>query len=371
MAGAPADVVVRSPGRVNLIGEHTDHNDGWVLPAAIDRGTDVVARRRPDRLLHVRSASLGVVDEVNLDGLDPQAGPAWARYVRGSAALLLEASIDLPGADLELDGDLPIGGGLSSSASVELGVATALLALAGESMAPTELARLGQRVENEVVGVASGLMDQLAVAWGRRDHALLIDCRSAAVEPVPLPADVRLLVLDSAVPRQLAESGYNDRRAECERALEALRPTRPGIIALRDVSSAEVEAASDRLDPVAFRRARHVATEDERVLVAADALRRGAVAAVGELLVASHASLRDDFEVSVPELDALVDIAISTPGVHGARLTGAGFGGCALALVDAAAVDAAAIEVVARYREATGRPGTAFACAAADGVRVV
>jgi galactokinase len=365
------EVVVRSPGRVNLIGEHTDHNEGWVLPAAIDRGTDVVARRRTDRVLHVRSGSLGFTDEAGLDDLDPAAGPAWARYVRGTAALLLAAGVDLPGADLHLDGDLPIGGGLSSSASVELGVATALLALAGESMDPTDLARLGQRVENEVVGVASGLMDQLAVAWGKRGHALLIDCRSAAVEPVPLPDDVRLLVLDSAVPRQLAESGYNERRAECERALLALRATRPGITALRDVSSAEVEAAAGLLDPVAFRRARHVATEDERVLVAADALRRGALAEVGALLVASHASLRDDFEVSVPELDALVDIAVATPGVQGARLTGAGFGGCALALVEPAAVDDAAAEVVARYREATGRPGTAFACAAADGVRVV
>jgi galactokinase len=367
--GRPPELLVRSPGRVNVIGDHTDYNDGWVLPAAIDLGTDVAGAQRSDGMLRVVSEPLGAADTVPLDRLDPRAGPPWTRYVRGYAALLQEAGVDVVGADLLVGGDLPIGAGLSSSASLGLGVAVALLGLAGAEVEPTELARLGQRVENEVVGVASGIMDQLAVACGRSGHALLLDCRTAAVEPVPLPPSLRLLVLDSGVPRRLAESGYNQRRAECDRALAALQQLQPGLRALRDVTPDLLAAVA--LDEVARRRARHVVTENQRVLAAADALRRGAGDELGALMAASHASLRDDYEVSVAELDALVALASQTDGVLGARLTGAGFGGCAVALVATGLADVAAALIVGRYRAATGLAGSASVCAPADGVHLV
>ena len=369
--GGPPEVVVRSPGRVNIIGEHTDYNDGWVLPAAIDLGTDVLARRRPGRELHVTSLTVGETDVVPLDDLRPVAGPPWARYVRGAAAILQDSGVAVPGCDVLLGGDLPLGAGLSSSASVTLGVLTTFAALGAGNLDPVELARTGQRVENDVVGVASGIMDQLAVACGRADHALLIDCRAVAIETVSVPADLRLLVLDSGVPRRLAESGYNQRRAECERAVTGLRQLDPSVTALRDATPELLAAAGDRLDPVAARRARHVITEDHRVLAAAAALRAGDGAAVGRLLIASHASLRDDYEVSIDELDVLVDLALEEDGVLGARLTGAGFGGCAIALVEAPSAASAAERIAARYRDRTGRPGSAFACAIADGVHVV
>jgi galactokinase len=367
--GARPELVVRSPGRVNLIGEHTDYNDGWVLPAALNLGTDVAARRRDDRLLRVAAVRLGERDEAPVDDLRPREGPEWTRYVRGPASLVRAAGCDFPGADLLIDSDLPIGAGLSSSASVELGVAVALMTLGGCSMDPAALARLGQRVENEIVGVHSGIMDQLAIACGVAGHALLIDCRTLDIDPVPIPPDVRVLVLDSAVPRTLAASAYNQRRAECESALRALRAVAPDLRALRDVTPDLLAAERGRLDPVDLRRARHVVTENRRVLDGAAALRRGAVDEFGRLMDDSHASLRDDYEVSGPELDTLVSIASGTPGVLGARLTGAGFGGCAVALVTADRAGRAAEEIAARYQQATGRNGRAVICTLSDGTR--
>jgi galactokinase len=369
--GRAPEVVVRSPGRVNLIGEHTDYNGGWVLPAAIDLGTDVLARRRGDRELHVTSSTLGETDVASLDDPRPTGGSSWARYVRGAAALLQATGADLPGCDVLVGGDLPLGAGLSSSASVTLGVLTTFTALAGTDVDLVELARLGQRVENEVVGVASGIMDQLAVACGRAGHALLIDCRAVTVEPVPVPAHLRLLVLDSGVPRRLAESGYNQRRAECDRAVAALQHADPSVTALRDATPELLLAADEHLDEVAARRVRHVVTEDQRVLDAVAALRVGDGATVGRLLVESHASLRDDYEVSIDELDVLVDLALEEDGVLGARLTGAGFGGCAVALVEATAAEHAVERIVRRYRARTGQPGSGFACTIADGAREV
>lgn len=366
--GAPPELIVRSPGRVNLIGEHTDYNDGWVFPAALDMGTIVAARRREDGRLRTVAARLGAEDAALLADLRPREGPGWTRYVRGVAALLLGDGYPLPGADLLIDGDLPLGSGLSSSASLELGVAVALLGLAGVTIERTALARLGQRVENEIVGLQSGIMDQLAVACGVAGHALLIDCRSYAVRPVALPAGARVLVLDSAAPRTLAGSAYNQRRAECESAVGKLQAARPDIRALRDVDAALLAAEGRRLDPVELRRARHVVSENQRVLDSVAALAAGDLAGFGALMVASHRSLRDDYEVSGPELDALVAIALDTPGVLGARLTGAGFGGCVVALAAAADAETAAAAIAARYRAATGRDGRAYVSAAADGV---
>ncbi|MET8151354.1 galactokinase [Actinoplanes sp. NPDC049668] len=368
--GAPADLIVYSPGRINMLGEHTDYNDGWALPAALDIGTDIAVRHRTHGLLRVHALRFDATDERPLTDLQPGDGPEWTRYVRGCAAVLRDAGHHLDGADLMIAGDLPLGSGLSSSASLELGVLAALLSLTGETPEPTELARLAQRVENEIVGVHSGIMDQLAVASGVAGHLLLIDCRSLDVDPVPLPADVRVLILDSAVPRTLAGSAYNQRRAECESALRTLRTADPTVRALRDVTEDLLTLQQSRLDPVEFKRARHVVTENRRVLDGVTALRRGAVDEFGRLMNLSHASLRDDYQVSAPELDTLVDIATRTPGVLGARLTGAGFGGCAVALATAAAAEDAAAAIAAQYRQATDRPGTASICIPSAGTHV-
>jgi galactokinase len=368
--GGLPDLVVRSPGRVNLIGEHTDYNDGWVFPAALDVGTDVAARRRDRRELRVVARLLQAEDRVPLDDLRPREGPEWTRYVRGSAALLIAEGCDVPGAELLIDSDLPIRAGLSSSASLELGTLAALMTLAGGTIDRPLLVRLGQRVENEILGVRSGIMDQLAIAGGVAGHALLIDCRSLETEPVPIPPDARLLILDSAVPRTLAGSAYNQRRAECESALRSLQAVDLHLHALRDVTPKLLEAESWRLGEPERRRARHVVTENERVLDGAAALRRGDVARFGQLMSESHVSLRDDYEVSGPELDTLVAIAQDTPGVWGARLTGAGFGGCAVALAAAEHAERAAADIAARYRAATGRAGAASICAPSDGTNI-
>ncbi|MEO3781591.1 galactokinase, partial [Micromonospora sp. B11E3] len=367
---APPDLIVRSPGRVNLLGEHTDYNDGWALPIALDMGTDFAMRRRNDRTLRVAAPRFGTEDQVSLDQLRPQEGPEWTRYVRGVAALLGEAGCDLDGADILIGGDLPVAAGLSSSASLELGIAAGLMTLAGQPIDRVALAQLGQRVENEIVGVQSGILDQLAVAGGVAGQALLIDCRTLGIEPVPLPQDVRVLVLESGVSRTLATSAYNRRRAECESALGTLSSIEPDLKALRDVNPKLLADVQQLLGDVELRRARHVITENQRVLDAVDALRSTDADTFGLLMTASHASLRDDYEVSVPELDTLVDIAVSVPGVLGARMTGAGFGGCAVALVRTEAAVAAMTTITERYRMTTGHAGSGYICSPDDGVRV-
>jgi galactokinase len=368
--GAPPELVVRAPGRVNLIGEHTDYNEGFVLPAALDLGTDVAIRRREESVLRVVAPRMDGDDRVPIADLRRQPGTDWTRYVRGSAALVIDHGCNLAGADMLVDSDLPIGAGLSSSASLELGVAFALLTLFHCPVDRRTLALLGQRVENEIVGVQSGVMDQLAVAYGQAGHAVLIDCRSLDVNPVSLPDDVRVLVLDTGVPRALDRSAYNDRRLQCESALRALRSVRPHVRALRDVSPELLAAERSRLSALELRRARHVVTENHRVLDAVEALRAGDVTSFGSLMIDSHVSLRDDYEVSGPELDALVEIALDTTGILGARLTGAGFGGCAVALAAEADADAAAAAITRQYRDTTRRSGRAFVCAPSDGVHV-
>jgi galactokinase len=368
--GAPPDLLVRSPGRVNLIGEHTDYNDGFTLPIALNLGTDVAVRRRPDGLLRTFARRLDASDTRRLDALHPTEGPEWARYIAGAAALPRDGGYELPGADLFIDSDLPIGAGLSSSASLELGVLVALLGLTEAGIDRTELARLGQRIENEIIGLRSGIMDQLAIACAEAGSVLLIDCRTLATEPVPLPAGIRILVLDSAVPRTLAGSAYNTRRAECEAALRRLQDVVPRLRALRDVTPDLLAEHGSRLPDVELRRARHVVTENARVEAGVAALRAGDVATFGRLMVDSHTSLRDDYAVSGPELDTLVDIALAAPGVLGARLTGAGFGGCAVAEVSADQAERASASIPARYRDATGRPGTATVTVSSEGTHV-
>jgi galactokinase len=360
--GRPPDLLVRAPGRVNLIGEHTDYNDGFVLPAAIDRELWIALRPRTDRQVRAHSLDFGA-DGFSLEALSP-GEDGWIEYVKGVAWALTENGHRLSGWEGVLGGDIPVGAGLSSSAAVEMAALRAFSAVSGISWEPKEAARLGQRVENEWIRVNSGIMDQLVVGLGRRNHALLIDCRTLEVEAVPLPAGVALVVLDTGTRRGLVGSAYNERRQQCEAAADGC-----GAPALRDVDAAMLEAAKD-LDPTARRRARHVVTENERTLRAADALRSGDLGRLGRLMNESHVSLRDDFEVSTEALDVIVDLARGQPGCLGARMTGAGFGGCAIAVVEEGCAADFADRVSELYRDALGLEPEAYVCGAADGVSI-
>jgi galactokinase len=352
--GAPPLFLVRAPGRVNLIGEHTDYNDGFVLPLAIDRAVTIALRPRPGDQVALHSLDFPQqpaafpLDAVRRAAPAP-AGEGWAEYVRGVAWALHEAGYPLAGWEGVLAGDVPVGAGLSSSAALEMAVARAFAAAGGWPWDPPAMALAGQRAENAWVGVNCGIMDQMISAAGVAGHALLIDCRTLASEPAPLPPGTAVLVLDTNTRRGLVDSAYNERRAQCEAAAAFF-----GVPALRDVTPSGFERRSAGLDPVTRRRARHVVGENERVLHAVAAMRAGDAGAVGALMNASHASLRDDFEVSSPALDAMAACAQRQPGVYGARMTGAGFGGCAVALVEDAQAEAVAAAVRACYRAAMG-----------------
>ena len=355
-----------APGRVNLIGDHTDYTGGWVLPMTIHRGTHAVASARGDGLVRVVADGYGRGEPARPD--EPtDSRPLWERYVLGVAREVAgRADGPVPGADLYTTGDMPVGAGLSSSASLTVAVALALAAAWGVELTETEAALLAQRVEHTDAGVQCGIMDQVAVRSGRAGGAVLLDCRSLDHRAVPVPTDeVAVVIVDSGVGRSLAGSAYNERRAAVERAAEVLAArgvTDEGgmpVRSLRDVAVTDLDAHADALGERLLRRARHVVTENGRVLAAADALAAGDVEAVGELMRASHASLRDDYGVSGPELDALVEIATDA-GALGARLTGAGFGGCTVNLVRPAEVDAFAQAVADDYRQRTGQEATVF-----------
>jgi galactokinase len=362
--------VVHAPGRVNLIGEHTDYNDGFVLPAAIDMGITIALVPTDDHRVDIILDKDGTRDGVDLGAIGPKRG-RWIDYVAGMARALTDSGVTTQGFRGVLASDLPIGAGLSSSAALEVAAAWALCGGAQPSLPPMDVALAAQRAENGYVGVNSGLMDQFAVTFGVADHALLLDCRSLDHRTVPLPPDVALVICHSGAPRTLAGSAYNERRAECERAVTALRALDPTITALRDVTSDTLREGAHLLDPVARKRAMHVVSEDARVLATIEALERGDLEAVGAAFAASHDSLRDDFEVSSPALDALVGIARDVPGVIGARLTGAGFGGCTVNLVATDAVDDLRRAIVARYPAMTGLSPRVFPVRAADGARRV
>ncbi len=361
---ADPDLLVRAPGRVNLIGEHTDYNDGFVFPAAIDRELWIGLRPRQDATVRALSVEFGDEGAIDLADLH-RGGDGWLEYVKGVAWALAEPGRRLRGWEGVVASDVPVGAGLSSSASLEIATLRVFSALADLPWKPLEAATLGRRVENEWVGVSSGIMDQLAVAAGERDHALLIDCRTLQIAPTPLPSRLALVVLDTGTRRGLVGSAYNERRRQCVEAAARL-----GVPALRDADAARLEAARDRLDPTVYRRARHVITENARTLEAAEALGAGDVARLGALMDASHASLRADFEVSTDALDTMVAIAREQPGCFGARMTGAGFGGCAIALVEGPQGEGFAREVNRLYREATGHQAAAYVCRAAAGASV-
>ena len=356
-----------APGRVNLIGDHTDYTGGFVLPMTIHRGTHAVARPRQDGTVRVVAQGYGESRPYAV-GSEVDAGrPLWARYVLGVAReVASRADRPPPGADVLTTGDMPIGAGLSSSASLTVAVGLALAAAWDVEVSETEMALLAQRVEHVDAGVNCGIMDQVAVRSGRRGRAVLLDCRSLEHRAVPIPDRAAVVIVDSGVGRSLAGSAYNERRATAERATERLAeagvtgPDGQPVASLRDVSAADLDAHADVLGPDALPRARHVVTENARVQAAAAALAQGDVARVGQLMTESHASLRDDYEVSGPELDALVEIG-NAAGAWGSRLTGAGFGGCTVHLVAPDAVDAFAAEVADGYRQRAGREAEVFA----------
>ncbi len=361
-ADEPA-LLVRAPGRVNLIGEHTDYNDGFVLPVAIDRDTVVAAAPGKAALIDVVAADF----EDATDAFDPRdgfaAGDDWANYVRGMAAALLNDGYPVGGARLAIAGDVPIGSGLSSSASLEIAVGTALAALGGQAIAPDQLARIGQRAENAYVGCQCGIMDQLIATRGVAGHALLIDCRSLACRPVALPAGVSIVIAHSGVRHAHAEGAYNERRMQCETAAAHY-----GVAALRDLDVDRLVRDRAGLDDVAYRRARHVVTENARTLAAAGALAGGDLHAIGRLMAESHASMRDDFEITVSAIDRLAAIMADAVGVEGgARMTGGGFGGCVVAIAPDALVAEMRDAVARDYRTPDGGTAELFVCKAVDG----
>lgn len=351
----------RAPGRVNLIGEHVDYSEGFVLPLAIDRATVAAAAPRDDRTVRVRSLATGETAEFSLDQSDPRPRGNWLDYAQG-VALALARRVPLRGADVALRTTVPIGAGLSSSAAFELAVGLALLSAAGAELEPRELAHAAQEAENAFVGLRSGIMDQLASALGMRDHALLIDCRSEDVTPVPLPPQAALVVADSGVKHELAGSAYNERRAESEEAARRL-----GARTLRDVSIAEFARRGALLPDPLRRRARFVVGENARVLATVSALRNGDLTDVGRLMNDSHDALRDDYEVSAPELDLLVEAARQVDGVYGARMTGGGFGGSIVALVRREASTLLARALESAYAARYGRKPSVTQVNAADG----
>ncbi|HXG42244.1 MAG TPA: galactokinase [Dehalococcoidia bacterium] len=358
-------VLAHAPGRANIIGEHTDYNGGHVLPAAIDRRVAVAAAPSLGSRCTALALDLGEEDSfAPHDGL----APGWRGYVRGALFLLRRHGVDVPPLLLAISGSVPIASGLSSSAALTVSLLAAMCRLAGTGLGHRRVAALAQQVENEAVGVACGPMDPLVAVMGRRDHALLIDCLDLSLRPVPLRLEERglyLAVVDSGVRRPLAETAYNQRRRECEEAARLLE--RP---CLRRVTWQDLERATQRLDEPLQRRVRHFLSEEERTLRAAALLEEGRPEELGPLLSASHASLRDDFQVSSPELDLLVELAAAVPGVLGVRLTGAGFGGCVLVLARREALAGLEGRVLAPYRERTGLVPRLLICRADDGLRV-
>ena len=359
-----------APGRVNLIGEHTDYNDGFVLPIAIDRGVLVAGAARDDRTLRVHALDLGEEATIDLDRPGPPRRGSWVDYVEGVARALIDRGVALRGADLAVASDVPAGAGLSSSAAIELAVGLALTRLSGAELAPTDLALAGQAAEHSYVGTRCGIMDQMASALGQHDRALLIDCRTREASPQPLElGDVAVVVVDSGVKHELASSAYNQRRAECEDGVARLRAVLPGITALRDVTPDQLEQHAGLLPEPVGRRCRHVVRENARVLAAVERMRAGDAVGLGRLLVESHDSLRDDYEVSCAELDLLADDTAGTPGSLGGRMTGGGFGGCTIHLVTRADLPAFTAHIAERFADRFGRPPSVFPVRAAAGAR--
>lgn len=356
--------IARAPGRVNLIGEHTDYNQGFALPMAIDRAIWIALRPRPDRRVVLRSLDFNEPAEIDLEEF--ARGSGWPEYVRGMAWALSDAGFQLGGWEGVLASDVPVGSGLSSSAAIEMSVARAFWALTRWEWDGVEMARIARRHENDWMGVKSGIMDQMISAIGRKDQAFRIDFRDLSFDPCPMPANDVVVVLDTKVKRGLIDSAYNRRVVECAGAAAYF-----GVDSLRQVSREAFRAGAGSLDELLRRRARHVIEENARVQAAADCLRAGDSRGFGALMQESHASLRDDYEVSCKELDLMVSLSMSKPGCWGARMTGAGFGGCAIALVEAGWVEKFCETVAVEYERATGLKPEVYVCKASNGAEII
>lgn len=369
--GVSPEVVVRAPGRVNLIGEHTDYNQGFVLPAAIDRYCWYAGRRRPGAEVHVYSVDFQKRAQFDLSRIERDGIDHWSDYLRGVSKLIQETGASLSGAEIVLGGDVPREAGLSSSAAVEIGASAFWKKLMNLDADPVSLAKLAQAAENDFMGIPCGIMDQFISALGRKDHALFLDCRDLHYQHVPLGSGTKIVVCNSGVKRTLAQSEYEIRTQQCAEAVRRLRSTGIAANSLRDVSAEDLNRSKHALDGILLRRARHVVTENARVLDAVKALQEGDLDHFGKLMNQSHASLRDDYQVSCLELDTLVELAQKQPGVFGARMTGAGFGGCTVNLVRQEAAGAFADAVRDGYRKALGTEAEIYTFQASDGAMVV
>jgi galactokinase len=366
-----APTVSRAPGRVNLIGEHTDYNAGFVMPAALEFATLTAASQRSDRRLQVYSMIMDETREFDLDSPPPGPTGDWSDYILGVALMLESSGRNLSGADLIVWSDVPIGAGLSSSAALEVSCAHALLTESGLPFDPIEVAQLCQRAENDFVGMRCGVMDQYISCCGVAGHALLIDCRSLESRHVAIAPNLRLLIANSRVRHQHAGGEYNLRREACEEGVRLLSRYLGPIQALRDVTPKQLEAKRRKLPELIYRRCRHIVTENARVLEAERALGSGDFVACGRAMNASHISMRDDFEITCPEVDMLAGLAQTVKGVYGSRMTGGGFGGCTISLIEASAVDKASQMLTDGYRIGMGRDVDIYVCAPSDGARLI
>jgi galactokinase len=359
--------IFRAPGRVNLLGEHTDYNDGFVMPCAIDFSTRVAISPRPDRTLVIRSEEFSEQFEFSLDNLPSQGRGAWSDYVVGIAVMLVQMGHPIPGASLLVRGEVPIGAGLSSSAAVEVASALALLSLNGAQISLPEIAKLCQRSENHFVGARVGIMDQFVSCLGKADHALLLDCRSLEFKLIPIPENLRLVICNTMVKHDHARGSYNRRREECDEGVRILSNWYPQIRALRDVSVEQLKEHAAEIPEAIYKRCLHVVSENARVLAGAQYLTNGEVAQFGRLMRESHRSLSDLFEVSCRELDVMAEIAQDLEGYRGGRMTGGGFGGCTVNLVTTESSEKFVERIAERYRSATGIHPDIYVCSASNG----
>lgn len=361
--------IIQAPGRVNLIGEHTDYNDGFVLPCAINYQTIVAAAKREDTLVRVVSVDYGnAIDEFDISQeIVFQSNQMWANYIRGVVKSLLSRGYQFTGADIAVGGNVPQGAGLSSSAALEVVIGQTFKVLFNLEISQTEIALNGQQAENEFVGCNCGIMDQMISAEGRENHAMLLDCRSLETEAVPMPEDIAVVIINSNKKRGLVDSEYNTRRKQCEEAARTF-----GVAALRDVTIEQFDEKVSELDDMVAKRARHVITENDRTVKAAQALRAHDIKRMGELMAESHVSMRDDFEITVKEIDTLVEIVKDTIGDQGGvRMTGGGFGGCVVALVPMHLVERLKLAVKNKYESATGLKEDIYVCRATDGAGIL
>lgn len=363
--------VYRAPGRVNLIGEHTDYNEGFVMPSGLDMFTYVAAAPRADRRLRAYSTNFEESFETSLDEIRPGKTGAWNDYVRGVAGVLESRGHRLKGADLAILGEVPLGSGLSSSAAIEVAVAVALLGISGITLGLSEIAQACQQAEHLYAETRCGIMDQFISCHGREGHALMLDCRSLDFLLVPLPKNIQLVICNTMVKHEHASGEYNTRRAECEAGVRALKASLPGIRSLRDITQPQLEDHCDLLPPIVYQRCRHVITENGRVQLAANALQQSNVAEFGRLMFESHRSLRDDYQVSCPELDLMVEAATPLPGLYGARMTGGGFGGCTINLVAAEHATSFRQKISRAYQGETGIAPQIYVCKASQGAEAM